>query len=164
MFLLVISEPKANGIEELPEYSLQSSLLHFNISNNSLKKLPLSIWVHKDIDFSFNDKLEKPFSTFITSSELRSYCAEAERGISKIKQEKIIILGDGAVGKTTLLDACKRHSNLSKLKSVFGILPSEIPLFSSTIGISSEVIKPEILGIKPIENVIVQVWDFAGEQ
>ena len=93
-----------NSIQFQFQY-VYTKILNFKVCSCVIKQL------------SGNFKLEVPFSTFESSEDLRSYCfAVQNEGFSKIKQEKIILLGDGAVGKTTLLDFIRKTKIAAKEK------------------------------------------------
>ncbi|MGC4039234.1 MAG: COR domain-containing protein [Flavobacterium sp.] len=78
---------------------------------------------------------------------LKSYLIDSEKGITEKRNLKLLFLGDGCVGKSTLLQ------HLQKLD-----IPDDIAIDNRTEGVQLDIWQ-EVL-----PNVKVNVWDFGGQE
>ena len=129
----------------------------FHTPLHYIRKLYFMVF-HKLSTMSYNhflgNPLKEPFASLKTSSELIDFMNSALKGTAEMnRQIKIFLLGNGGVGKSSLVSACQRNEvNLPSLRAPFGSV-------DSTVGISVYDSNALVLGTK----VQYQLWDFAGQ-
>nr|WP_321485559.1 COR domain-containing protein [uncultured Draconibacterium sp.] len=142
-----------NKIEDIPrEISELSKLKHFNFSNNNIKKIPKEFGKIKSIEslFYYKNPLVYPPIEIVhqgTSSIINYLQSIYENETIKIYESKVLIVGEGGVGKTCL---CKRliynKVNISEI---------------TTEGIE---INNWTLSTKKSDKFKINLWDFGGQE
>ena len=99
-----------------------------------------------DISF-WKNKVPYPTDTLDDIEKLRAYFTDAEKGTTDKRQVKLIFLGDGCAGKSTLLNHLKDTTHT----------PTPIPLNERTEGIETDIWKDYF------PNYTINVWDFGGQ-
>ncbi|GAB3519433.1 leucine-rich repeat protein [Emticicia fontis] len=156
------------GLEEL------QSLYNLSLSNNQLEKLSglENLPSLEDLDLSENkiqdiqevekivqyhllykirlDRNQLPIPAEINENnfdELCSFIEDYKKGSTLKRFAKLLFLGDGCVGKTTLYKHLK-----------YGVPPSDITPKVRTHGISLDIWE------RDLENLKVNIWDFGGQE
>ena len=141
-----------NKIQDISFLQNLSQLQDLNLRNNQIQ----DIWQLKgilnlenlyDIDLTDNPL---PIPHEIAKSdldELRAHFEDLEAGVSNKRFIKLLFMGDGCVGKTTLY----RHLKL-------GHPPTAINAADRTHGITLDIWEKEF------QDLIVNVWDFGGQE
>eukprot|EP01102_Stenamoeba_stenopodia_P019499 TRINITY_DN737_c0_g3_i1.p1 TRINITY_DN737_c0_g3~~TRINITY_DN737_c0_g3_i1.p1 ORF type:complete len:1258 (+),score=266.02 TRINITY_DN737_c0_g3_i1:243-4016(+) len=145
-----------NAFQNLPDFlGLMTSIKHLNIDRNPLKKLPNA-------------------ARRLTNTELLKFLHDASEGTTSCVQTKLIVVGQEAVGKTTLLRSLNKYSSMSST-SAAEPKPETKPrrnsfkLFASRKGSMSEsdLTLPSTDGIEITQwqekDIMFQCWDFGGQ-
>ncbi|QVY67278.1 leucine-rich repeat domain-containing protein [Polaribacter sp. Q13] len=94
-----------------------------------------------------NNLLDIPYNLLNDANGLIAYFKDIKLGVTNKRNTKLLFLGDGCVGKSTLL------AHLKTLKP-----PTEIPINKRTEGVQLGVWKDVLPDVK------VNVWDFGGQE
>jgi internalin A len=130
---------------------LQLNMLNLYSNNNlsdyyNLKNLIYQLNDLKSVDFG-NSNYALPKDCLDDIDKLRAYFKDGDKATTPNRNIKLLFLGDGCVGKSTLL------SHLKTLQA-----PKEIGINERTEGIQLDIWKDVL------PNVKVNVWDFGGQE
>ncbi|WP_353570318.1 COR domain-containing protein [Candidatus Albibeggiatoa sp. nov. BB20] len=143
-----------NQLKELPaSFGQLQNLSDLSLNNNQLKELPTSFRELKNLCGLriYDNPLETPPYEIAAKGikAIRNYFEQLEQGDGIIYEAKVLILGEGAAGKTSLANK---------------IIDSNYTLKSdekSTEGID---IHPWKFPINENRNFIANIWDFGGQE
>ena len=128
------------------------NLRYLDLSNNRIKTLPGEIGSFRDrvIIKLTSNPLEDPLGDLAArgANELFKYLRGTVEGES-LYEAKCILVGEGTVGKTSLLEALRQQPFVENRPTTHGI---EIKTFSTTM--------PE----SPTGELVLRVWDFGGQR
>jgi small GTP-binding protein domain len=150
---------KGNFIDKLPTEIKQLKLDDLYLQSNLLKEIPVEITEIeglKSIGLSGNLIEEPPLEVCLRGIKtIRNYYKEiASKEAIKLYESKLLIVGNGEVGKTTLMKKLKDNN--------YEVKVGEEP---TTHGIN---IVPLELGCNfqsgTLQNVKINIWDFGGQE
>ena len=130
--------------------SMAKTLTHLDLSNCGLTELPKGFCCldeHKVVKINLEGN---PFSDVIVDAVVREGSAkdiilmakELKGGGMELKEKKVLVVGDAAVGKTTLLRGLRGENEVGAKVATDGIEIGELRL----------------------EGVVLNCWDFAGQE
>ena len=137
-------------VDLFPWRSMADSLTHLDLSNCHLTELPIGFChldEHKIVDINL---FGNPFSDVVVRAVVREGSAkdiimmvkELKGGGVELKEKKVLVVGDAAVGKTTLLRGLRGENEVAAKVATDGIEIGELRL----------------------EGVVLSCWDFAGQE
>jgi small GTP-binding protein len=149
-----------NKFTEWPEdIGKLSQLTNLNLRNNQLTQLPQNIEKLKrlasnKVNYSWNKGLALEGNRFDIAdemygkepAELISYLLELEKGKKPLHEAKIIFVGDGKVGKTSLVNRLKFNTFDEKESQTNGIVIEDWELPRGN------------------DKIKLHLWDFGGQQ
>jgi len=143
-----------NHLDNLPtELSLLAKLKKLDLSNNRLRHLPVGLaQMTKLEELSLNgNPLRTPPLEIITSglTDIANYLRNLAKGSVTRHEAKLLILGEGGSGKSSLLSALQEQQFDQHLSSTHGIDVQRYSLFYSE---------------KQDTMMTLNVWDFGGQQ
>ncbi len=141
-----------NNIVEIPENIINlTNLESLILKNNSIKSIPKELAFLpslKHLDLSHNPLVEPPIEVVNQGlAAIQNYFLELETESTKVYEAKLLIVGEGFVGKTTVMH-----------RLVYNEYNREI---TSTEGIE---IKRLNLKIEEIDDFKINIWDFGGQE
>lgn len=113
---------------------------------NGLKSVIEKLHNLENIDIS-NNLLNLPENCLKDVKYLKTYLKDGEKGTTDYRYVKLLFLGDGCVGKSTLLNHL-----------IFLTPPKAIPIDDRTEGVKLDIWQDVL------PNVKVNVWDFGGQE
>ncbi|RNI21792.1 COR domain-containing protein [Rufibacter latericius] len=171
---LEVLDVKHCQIEELPDifYELHK-LTNLYLSNNKIKNLPHSLsqvnslriisastnnlthlpaWVFNLTHFNFdkNPVIDPPLEIYNRGTEaIKNYLKEKEKGVKKIYEAKLLIVGEPGAGKTSLMKKI--------IDENYKLQTNE----ESTLGIE---IQPYLFSSDNTPQFRTNIWDFGGQE
>ncbi|PKP35889.1 MAG: hypothetical protein CVU00_00150 [Bacteroidetes bacterium HGW-Bacteroidetes-17] len=141
-----------NDITEIPkDIKILENLESIKLSYNSIKKIPKELVFLpnlKRLEISGNPLIEPPIEIVNQGLDaIKNYFIQLESDESKVFEAKLLIVGEGYVGKSTLMHRIL-YNNFNK----------EI---TSTEGIEIKTLK---LDINDINDFKINIWDFGGQE
>lgn len=139
------------------DISRLSKLRELLIENNKIKKLPSSISkleLLSDIWLKNNPLIEPPFEIAqLGIDQIISYFNELSNGSKIINEAKVILIGFGGVGKTTLNN------------KLIGFISNDLDDFniSSTRGIKIDKLRYNNYHNTLNNEMTINIWDFGGQ-
>jgi len=154
----------SNQLTALPESIAQlQKLQYLYVQNNQLSALPVSLWKLRDLTHLFlhgNAALGLPAEIlgpiWLMSSdkpppakpgEILEYYYRLRGGKHPLNEAKLILVGRGAVGKTSTVNRLVRNHFEKDAKKTEGIKITEWPVT-----------------LNQTENVRLNIWDFGGQE
>lgn len=157
-----------NEIEDISHLSKLTKLLIIKLENNKIQDItPLKkiiesgipVKLRKEINIKgihlFDNPINNPPIDIVkmgNNSIVKFWHEKNIQGVEKIFEAKLLIVGEGGVGKTSL--ACK-------IKDIDSELP---PSDFTTRGIDIEPIHFDFLDKSNLKNFRMNIWDFGGQQ
>ena len=137
-------------VDRFPWESMAKTLTHLDLSYCGLTELPkgfCDLDEHKVVEILLEGN---PFSDVVVDAVVRKGNAkeiilmakELRGGGVKLKEKKVLIVGDAAVGKTTLLRGLRGENEVASKVATDGIEIGELQL----------------------DGVVLNCWDFAGQE
>ena len=137
-------------VDRFPWESMAKTLTHLDLSYCGLTELPkgfCDLDEHKVVEIVLEGN---PFSDVVVDAVVREQNAkeiilmakELKGGGVELKEKKVLVVGDAAVGKTTLLRALKGEDQVAAKVATDGIEIGELRL----------------------DGVVLNCWDFAGQE
>ena len=137
-------------VDRFPWKSMAKTLTHLDLSNCGLTELPkgfCDLDEHKVVEILLEGN---PFSDVVVDAVVREQNAkdiilmakELKGGGVELKEKKVLVVGDAAVGKTTLLRGLRGESEVAAKVATDGIEIGELRL----------------------DGVVLNCWDFAGQE
>ena len=139
-------------VDRFPWQLMAKTLTHLDLSECGLTKLPKGICYldeHKVVDIYLGGN---PFSDVLVDAVVREGNVKdiimmakelkGEGGGVELKEKKVLVVGDAAVGKTTLLRGLRGEDDVAAKVATDGIEIGELRL----------------------EGVLLNCWDFAGQE
>jgi internalin A len=147
--LLDLSHNKISKISSLIELK---ELNQLSLDDNLINDIPVVkklIFELKKLDefYLHENSIALPNECLSELEQLRAYFVDAEKGTTEKRNIKLLFIGDGCVGKSTLLN------HLNKLEK-----PKEIDVNERTEGIQLDIWQDVLPDVK------VSVWDFGGQE
>lgn len=147
--LLVLSHNKISNISTLIELK---DLYELYLDNNLINDIPIVkslIFELKELGefYLYENPIALPNECLSELEQLIAYFIDAEKGTTDKRNIKLLFIGDGCVGKSTLLN------HLNKLEK-----PKEIDINERTEGIQLDIWQDVLPDVK------VSVWDFGGQE
>jgi len=141
-----------NNISEIPN-GIESlvNLESIKLTNNSIKKIPKKLVFLprlKRIELNNNPLIEPPIEVANQGLDaIKNYFLQLDSEESKIYEAKLLIVGEGFVGKSTLMHRIL-HNEFNKD-------------ITSTEGIEIKTLKVKI---NDIDDFKINIWDFGGQE
>ena len=137
-------------VDRFPWELMAKTLTHLDLSDCGLTELPkgfCDLDEHKVVEILLEGN---PFSDVVVDAVVRQQNAkdiilmakELKGGGAELKEKKVLIVGDAAVGKTTLLRALRGENEVAAKLATDGIEIGELQL----------------------DGVVLNCWDFAGQE
>ena len=139
-------------VDRLPWESMSKTLTHLDLSDCGMTELPKGFCYldeHKVVEINLKGN---PFSNVVVDAVVREGNAKdiilmakelkGEGGGVELKEKKVLIVGDAAVGKTTLLRGLRGENEVAAKVATDGIEIGELRL----------------------DGVVLHCWDFAGQE
>ena len=137
-------------VDRFPWELMAKTLTHLDLSDCGLTELPkgfCDLDEHKVVEILLEGN---PFSDVVVDAVVREGNAkdiilmakELKGGGMELKEKKVLIVGDAAVGKTTLLRALRGENEVAAKVATDGIEIGELQL----------------------DGVVLNCWDFAGQE
>ena len=137
-------------VDGFPWESMSMTLTHLDLSDCGLTELPKGFCYlneHEVVEINLEGN---PFSNVVVDAVVRERNAkdiilmakELKGGGVELKQKKVLVVGDAAVGKTTLLRALRGEGDVAAKVATDGIEIGELEL----------------------DGVVLNCWDFAGQE
>jgi len=141
-----------NKILDIPlEIISLSKIESISLKNNSIKKIPKELVFLpnlRHLDISGNPLVEPPIEIANRGLlAIQNYYIELENESVEIHEAKLIIVGEGFVGKTTLMHRLIYNSFNPNIKSTEGIEINELNL-----------------KIASTDHFKINIWDFGGQE
>jgi small GTP-binding protein len=141
-----------NNISEIPkEISKLNNIEEINLRSNRIKIIPKELVFLpnlKKIEISDNPLVEPPIEIASRGLEaIRNYYYQIEDEKVKVYEAKLLIVGEGAVGKTTLMHRLINNEFNEGISTTEGI---EIKEFK--------------LKVQGVDNFKINLWDFGGQE
>jgi internalin A len=143
-----------NELVELPpQIKNLRNLRSLSLANNHIHELPLEIAdlpLLKNIDIKNNPLPESIITTSTRGAEnLRAYLRSLQAGATELFEVKILFVGEGGVGKSSLLGALRGEAFIEHRDTTHGI---EIKSFNL----------PHLR--RPNKQITFNAWDFGGQE
>ena len=141
----------SNQISNISSLEKLSGLKSLNLSFNrisDIQSIKVICYLNRieDIDFA-NNPLPFPESLDLSDlSEIRTYFNDSERGTTSKRSVKLLFMGDGCAGKSTLYQHLKTGNS-----------PQEIDVNDRTHGIALDIWS------SAMPDIDLKVWDFGGQ-
>lgn len=140
-----------NSLEEIPvEIRGIQNLQYISVGNNKLTHLPEWFFKIPDINISNNPIVDPPIEVYTKGLQaVLNYFKERANGTERLYEAKLLIVGEGNAGKTTLMNLILDQNY------------SVNPFLASTKGIE---IKPHYFISDDKNYFRVNIWDFGGQE
>lgn len=158
-----------NKLTSLPDsLKFLHSMTSLDLSHNRLPELPSYLHTLKSLSFFrvMHNPIKGVPRDFISrgDTQLLSFLKEQLRGSSTCYRTKLMFVGEGKAGKTSLLNAMLKKKE--KKKMIFGRKDededSKPNIATDGIDIREWSVKTPLL--KPDEKIDYSMWDFAGQE
>lgn len=161
LFFFLVNEITTSGIQYIGDVLESSDVLtSVNLEGNQITEIPFVFGKATEF-YALNNPLSSTFQ-FSSNQALLDFLREGYKSSEvTTKTVKIVFLGNGGTGKTTILNSFKPAKNniIHFFKKKFDGTKANNLSTSTTIGIESH--SGDILGVTG--DITYQIWDFAGK-